>query len=135
MDVRDRKLRSIERGRLGYNRPTVAATPQEQEQLLQQRWQQHGATKDYDFDNWKTWDNEVSGWNKAHPDRPMPSGDYKFGSNPDFEAYFDYKHLRDQKMPFPGVRKANAHFMDGNPGMAVGLSDAHVDKLLRDYGY
>ena len=66
---------------------------------------------------------------------PGPLDNYTFGSNKAFENHFNKKHLAGQKMPFPGVKRANEYFMDGNPQHAVVGSEAEQAALLKKFGY
>lgn len=90
--------------------PRVIADKAQREAILRENWEKHGRERDFDFDNYRTWDREVVAWNKTHPDNLMPEGDYTFGSNPEFERAFEEKHLSGKKQPYPGATKANEYF-------------------------
>ena len=100
--------------------------PREQQDILRKNWERHGPERDWDFDNWKTWDREVNEWNASHPEKLMPTGDYVFRSNPEFEKHFSDKHLIGKKSSFPGAKKANEYFQDENPEMTVYTSMRQV---------
>jgi phage-related protein (TIGR01555 family) len=91
--------------------PRVVGSKQEQEATLRKNWEEYGPERDYDFDNFKTWDKEAEIWNKEHPGNPIPEN-YVFGSNREFEEFFDKKHLEGKKKPYPGAKKANEYFSD-----------------------